>query len=96
MNRKKLNGGEHKAFADASIEFYCEDDERGVNLVSATGLKYLPRVGETVILPGPNKDSKPSPYEVVSVNYNFRPETAGELPSEARLLSVNISVKRSK
>jgi hypothetical protein len=64
--------------------------------VSVSGLKFLPRVGETVVLPGPNNDSKSAMYEVVAINHNFYREMAGDLgPSEARLISVNVTVKRA-
>jgi hypothetical protein len=92
---KKTNGGEH-AWTDASVEFFCQDEEQGVNLVSVSGLKFLPRVGESVVLPGPDKNSKSAVYEVVAVNHNFFSEMAGELgPSEARLISINVTVKRA-
>jgi hypothetical protein len=91
---RKTNGGEH-ARKDASVEFYCTDDDQGVNLVSVSGLKFLPRVGESVVLPGSDKESKSAVYEVVAVNHNFYSEMAGELgPSEARLMSINVTVKR--
>ena len=89
----KTNGGQHLVFNDATVEFFCEEEGQGVNLVSVTGLKFLPRVGETVVLPGPERDSKSKLYEVVAINHNFCTEMAGELPSEARLLSINITVK---
>jgi hypothetical protein len=93
----KTNGGQHFALNDATVEFYCEDEERGVNLVSVTGLKFLPRIGETVILPGREEDSKREAYEVVAINHNFCTEMAGELgPSEALLLSVNVTVKKAR
>ncbi len=95
MARTKTNGGQHLVSKDATVEFFCEEEERGVNLVSITGLKFLPRVGETVFLPGPERDSKSELYEVVAINHNFCAEMAGELPSEARLLSINITVKRA-
>jgi len=92
---KKTNGGEH-AWTDASVEFFCSDDEQGLNLVALSGMKFLPRVGETVVLPGTDKDSKSAAYEVVSVNHNFYSEMAGELgPSEARLISINVTVKKA-
>ncbi len=92
---KKTNGGEH-AWTEASVEFFCADEQEGVNLVSVSGLEFLPRVGESVMLPGPDKDSKSAVYEVVAVNHNFYREMAGELgPSEARLISINVTVKRA-
>ena len=90
----KTNGGGHLVSKDATIEFSCEEEELGVNIVSITGLKFLPRVGETVLLPGPAKDSVSETYEVVAVHHNFCAEMVGELPSEARLLSINVIVKR--
>jgi hypothetical protein len=90
----KTNGGQHVVSEHATVEFFCEEKERGVNLVSVTGLKFLPRIGETVLLPGPAKDSKPETYEVVAIHHNFCAEMAGELPAEARLLSINVTVKR--
>ena len=91
----KTNGGQH-AWKDASVEFFCEEEENSVALVSVEGLKFLPRVGDTVMLPRPDDSSKRDLYEVVAVNHNFCAEMAGELPSEARLLSVNVSVKRAR
>jgi hypothetical protein len=94
MRKNKTNGGEH-AWKDASVEFFCADEEHGV-LVSVPGLKFLPRVGESVVLPGPDKDSKSAIYDVVAVNHNFYSEMAGELgPNEARLISINVTVKRA-
>lgn len=93
MAKNKTNGGAH-AWTDASVEFFSEE-EQGLNLVSVAELKFLPRVGDTVVLPGPDKDSKSAAYEVVSVSHNFCSEMAGKLgPSEARLLSINVTVKR--
>jgi hypothetical protein len=93
--RKKTNGGEH-AWTEASVEFFCADEQVGVNLVSMSGLTFLPRVGESVMLPGPDEDPESAVYEVIAVNHNFYREMAGELgPSEARLISVNVTVKRA-
>ena len=91
----KTNDGGHLVSKDATVEFFSEEEEQGVNLVSITGLKFLPRVGETVSLPGPSKDSKSETYEVVAIHHNFGAEMAGELPSEARLLVINVTVKRA-
>lgn len=90
---RKTNGGQH-AFKDTSIEFHCEEDESGA-LVSIAGLKFLPRIGETVMLPQPDDSSKQDLYEVIAINHNFCREMAGELPSEARLFGITISVKRA-
>ena len=58
-------------FKDATVEFFREEEEQGVNLVSITGLRFLPRIGETVSLPGPERDSKSETYEVVAIHHNF-------------------------
>ena len=58
------NGGGHLVSKDATVEFFYEKEELGVNLVCIAGLKFLPRIGETVSLPGPSKDSKSETYEV--------------------------------
>ena len=39
----KTNGGGHLVSKDATIEFSCEEEELGVNIVSITGLKFRPR-----------------------------------------------------
>jgi hypothetical protein len=43
---------------------------------------------------GPAEDSISQTYEVVAIHHNFCAEMAGELPSEARLLSINVGVKK--
>jgi phosphoserine aminotransferase len=81
------------AWTEASVEFFS-DEEQGICLVSVPQLKFLPRIGETVMLPNRDDDSSKTLYEVVDVNYNFYREMAGTLPQEARLMSINVTVKR--
>ena len=58
---KQTNGGKH-AWTDASVEFFS-DEEQGLCLVSMPQLKFLPRIGETVMLPDSDDESK-TLYEV--------------------------------
>lgn len=47
-----------------------------------------------MLLLGPAEDSLSQTYEVVAIHHNFCAEVAGELPSEARLLSIHVSIKK--
>ena len=63
VKKNKTNGGAH-AWTDASIEFFS-NEEQGLNLASVGELKFLPRVGDTVVLPGQGEGSQSAVYEVI-------------------------------
>ena len=75
-----------------SVQFF---DQRKalINMSQLDEIHVIPRVGESVALPGIGTDGAPAPsYKVISVRYEYTPPSAVDPLS---LSSVTVSVKRS-
>jgi hypothetical protein len=91
INDMKKNGGQRLAASldDVMVEFIDEEGAHGY-LVPLKDLKFLPRVGDRVCMPGKPPDDQ-EVYEVAEVNHNFAADLMTK--SEMKLLSINVSLK---
>jgi hypothetical protein len=83
---KKKNG----ASLDKVLVEFLEQESMHGYLVPLEDLKFLPRVGDFVTMPG--ESASDLHYEVVEVNHNFAADLATK--GEMRLLSINVSLKK--
>jgi hypothetical protein len=79
------------SFDDVMVQF-LEEDNMHAYLVPLKDLKFLPRVGDSVVMP--EESASDLRYKVVEVNHNFAADLATK--SEMRLLSINVLLKKPK
>lgn len=76
-----------KGVSEDCLEFLNEADRVGVNLVPLSKVTFLPRPGDTVLLPGTLRDA--GFYEVIKICHSYTEETEdADLPGYARPIKV--------
>ena len=87
---------DERGVTEDCLEFHDVDEHLGINLVPLSGVPFIPRTGETVLLPG-EQGLGEGTYEVVSVLHFYAEETGSvEQPAQARLLKISIGVRKAK
>ncbi len=78
--------------ADQYLTFLDIDADHIVNAVPMPEVRCVPRVGETVFLPGTPEDDG-ALYQVVEVRYGFSDDPEAEVSTGAKLDGITVSVR---
>jgi hypothetical protein len=91
------NDSDPKSLGESCLQFYDERRREVVNLVPFEKGPFVPRVGDTVELPGQGPKYGAGTYRVTKVLHSFWPTDDTNIPEPfgpAKLHRVTISVER--
>jgi hypothetical protein len=86
-----------KGVGEDCLNFFDVDRKVTVNVVPYKATPAIPRVGETVYLPGETEGEMgwgTGQYQVVGVEFRYREDRASGRPAAALPLAIEISVRR--
>ena len=85
-----------RGVSENAVEFLDYERRVAVNLVRISTLQFLPRKGDTVLLPSESGEAGAGFYEVTDICHSYTEESKNpSYPCEARLVKVVASVRRN-
>jgi len=91
--RKAIGGP--RVVSEECLEFLQTQPRMAINLVPLNKLTFIPRPGDSVLLPGDGPQLGAGMYEITGVCHSFTEETEDVCqPSQARLVKVVAYIKR--
>jgi hypothetical protein len=95
LYKARKAAGIPRGVSEDAVEFLYTERRVAINLVPIAGLRFLPRRGDTVLLPSESGQPAAGLYEVTDVCHSYTEEAENPtLPCQARLTKVVVDVRK--